>query len=65
MLSDMLILTAAMALLLIGLQSFMDPEKRKVASEVIRATFLMVLGLFLAYFWYNGVRASTRVNSSY
>jgi apolipoprotein N-acyltransferase len=60
MLSDIITLVAAMTLLLIGLQSFLDPSRRKVASEVLKATFLMVLGLYLAYFWYTGVSASTK-----
>jgi len=65
MLSDIITLVAAMTLLLIGLQSFLDPERRKVATEVLKATFLMVLGLYLAYFWYMGVSASTKGSSYY
>ena len=65
MLSDVIILAAAMTLLLIGLQSFLDPMRRKVATEVLKATFLMVLGLYLAYFWYTGVSATKGSGGSY
>jgi apolipoprotein N-acyltransferase len=65
MLSDVIILVAAATLLLIGLQSFLDPMRRKVASEVLKATFLMVMGLYLAYFWYTGVSATRASGGSY
>lgn len=65
LLSDMIILMAAVSLLLIGLQSFLDPVRRKVASEVLKATFLMVTGLYLAYYWYTGISAGTTTTSSY
>ena len=55
MLSDFMILMMAAILLLIGLQAFMDPDRRKVASEVIKATFMMVAGFFFLYYWYVGV----------
>lgn len=60
MLSDLLTLAAAMVLIIMGLQSFMDPERRKVSSEVIKSTLMMVLGLFLMYTWYRGVSVSTK-----
>jgi hypothetical protein len=52
---DTLILVVALAMLLIGLQTFLDKNKRQVVSEVIRATFLMVTGLYFLYFWYTQV----------
>jgi uncharacterized membrane protein YozB (DUF420 family) len=55
MLSDFMILMMAVMLLLVGLQAFMDPERRAVASEVIKATFMMVAGFFFLYYWYVGV----------
>ena len=55
MLSDFMILMMAVVLLLIGLQAFMDPDRRKVAPEVIKATFMMVAGFFFLYYWYVGV----------
>jgi uncharacterized membrane protein YozB (DUF420 family) len=55
MLSDFMILMLAVVLLLVGLQAFMDPERRAVASEVIKATFMMVSGFFFLYYWYVGV----------
>lgn len=56
---DILILVLALSMILIGLQSFLDPARRKVASEVLKATFLMVTGLYLLYFWYTEVTIST------
>ena len=59
MLLDILMLVVGMALLLIGLQeTFLDPEKRKIPKEVIKATFIMVTGLFLINFWYTSVSLS-------
>jgi uncharacterized membrane protein HdeD (DUF308 family) len=56
---DILILVLALTMILIGLQAFLDPARRKVASEVLKATFLMVTGLYLLYFWYTEVTIST------
>ena len=50
-----MILTLSVALILIGLQAFMNPARRAQASEVIKATFMMVAGFFFAYYWYTGV----------
>ena len=52
---DVLILVVALTMILIGLQAFLDPDRRGVASEVIKATFLMVTGLYFLYFWYTQV----------
>ena len=52
---DTLILVVALAMIMIGLQNFLDNAKRQVASEVIKATFLMVTGLYFLYFWYTQV----------
>ena len=52
---DTLILVVALAMIMIGLQNFLDKAKRQVPSEVIRATFLMVTGLYFLYFWYSQV----------
>ena len=62
---DTLILVVALTMLLIGLQAFFDPERRQVASEVIRATFLMVTGLYFLYFWYTEVTIPSNTGSSY
>jgi len=51
-------------MILIGLQAFLDKDKRRVASEVIRATFLMVTGLYLLYFWYTQVTLGSSSNSA-
>jgi hypothetical protein len=65
---DTLILVVALAMLLIGLQTFLDKNKRQVVSEVIRATFLMVTGLYFLHFWYTEVTlgsSSSNSGSSY
>lgn len=63
MLLDILMLTLGIALLLFGLQTFMDKDRRVVSTEVIKATFQMVAGIFLIWFWYISVHASSRGNS--
>jgi hypothetical protein len=63
MLLDVLMLTLGIALLLFGTQAFLDPERRAVATEVIKATFQMVAGLWILYFWYISVNASSKGNS--
>jgi len=62
---DVLILVLALSMILIGLQAFLDPARRKVASEVLKATFLMVTGLYLLYFWYTEVTISTGNKGAY
>jgi uncharacterized membrane-anchored protein YitT (DUF2179 family) len=63
MLLDILMLTLGMALLLFGLQAFLDKERRAVATEVIKATFQMIAGIFLVWFWYISVNASSKGNN--
>jgi uncharacterized membrane protein YozB (DUF420 family) len=58
MLSDFIILILAITLLSVGLQTFMDPARRAVSSEVIKATFMMVTGFFFLYYWYTGVSSN-------
>ena len=65
---DTLILVVALTMILIGLQAFFDKDKRQVASEVIRATFLMVTGLYFLNFWRTEVTlgsSSSNSGSSY
>ena len=62
---DTLILVVALTMILIGLQAFFDPERRQVASETIKATFLMVTGLYFLYFWYTEVTISSNTGPSY
>jgi len=62
MLLDVLMLTLGLGLILFGLQSFLDKERRAVPTEVIKATFQMVAGIFLVWFWYISVRSSSRGN---
>ena len=56
-------LTLGLALLLFGLQTFLDKDRRDVASEMLKATLQMVAGLFLIWFWYVSVSVSTKGNS--
>jgi hypothetical protein len=56
---DVMILVVALTMILIGLQAFLDPDRRGVASEAIKATFLMVTGIYFLYFWYTEVTVST------
>ena len=63
MLTDILMLTLGLALLLFGLQTFLDNERRNVASEMLKATLQMVAGLFLIWFWYVSVSVSSKGNS--
>ena len=62
---DTLILVLALTMILIGLQAFLDPVRRKVASEVLKATFLMVTGLYFLYFWYTEVTIFTGNKGAY
>jgi len=61
---DTLILVVALTMTLIGLQTFLDKDKRKVSSEVIRATFLMVTGLYFVNFWYTEVTLGSSTSTS-
>lgn len=65
MLSDIIILFLALGLIVIGLQAFMDPARRARASEVIKATFMMVAGFFFLYYWYTGVVTNTQGGVNY
>jgi len=62
---DTLILVVALTMILIGLQSFLDKNKRRMASEVIRATFLMVTGIYFFSFWYTQVSLVPNTGSNY
>ena len=65
---DTLILVVSLTMILIGLQAFFDKDRRQVASEVIKATFLMITGLYFLHFWYTEVTlgsSSSNSGSSY
>lgn len=64
---DTLILVVSLTMILISLQSFLDKTKRQVASEVIKATFLMVTGIYFFSFWYTQVTLvpNSTMGSSY
>lgn len=51
MLAPGLIFVVGMALILFGLQSFLTAYRRKFANEMIKATALVIMGMFLMYFW--------------
>jgi len=57
-------LALGVALMLFGLQAFLDKDRRAVATEVIKATFQMIGGLWLIYFWYISVKASSSMGSN-
>jgi hypothetical protein len=65
MLAPGLILVVALALILFGLQIFLTADRRKFAGEMIKASTLVVMGLFLMYFWtaISGVSSSGGYNS--
>jgi len=62
-LSDVLLFVVGLSMILIGLQTFLQKDKRQVSSEVIRATFLMVTGIYLLNYWYTGVSTGSSSNS--
>ena len=45
-----LLLVLGLGLILFGLQIFFIPDRRKVPSEMIKATILVVGGLYLVFF---------------
>jgi hypothetical protein len=47
----MMMLIIGLALILFGLQLFLQKDKRKVASEMIKAATMMITGMFLVYYW--------------
>lgn len=51
-----LILSLGVAMILIGLQSYFDPARRSSSVEILKATTLMLGGVFLIYFFYASVR---------
>ena len=61
---DTLIFVVSLVMIMIGLQAFFDKNRRQVASEMIRATFLMVTGLYFLYFWYTQVSLVPNTGSS-
>lgn len=51
MANAVMIATLGLALILFGVQEFLDPAKRKVASWVIRALTMMIMGIYLIYLY--------------
>lgn len=51
MIEDMLLLVIGLTLVLIGLQIFLTPDRRKFANEMTKAATLVIMGLFVLYYW--------------
>ena len=51
MANAVLLATLGLALLLFGIQEFLDPTKRTVASSVIRALTMIFIGVYLIYLY--------------
>lgn len=51
MANAVLLATLGLALLLFGIQEFLDPTKRAVASSVIRALTMIFIGVYLIYLY--------------
>jgi hypothetical protein len=47
----MIMLIIGIALILFGIQLFLQKDKRKVASEMLKAATMGVTGIFLVYYW--------------
>jgi len=45
-----IILVLGLGILLFGIQSFFIPARRKIPSEMIKATIMVVGGLYLVFF---------------
>jgi len=50
MIEDVLILVVGITLMLFGLQAFMTSNRRRLGSEMIKATTLMIMGIYLIYY---------------
>lgn len=51
MANAVLLATLGLALILFSVQEFLDPAKRKVASWMIRAVIMGVMGIYLIYLY--------------
>jgi hypothetical protein len=51
MLVDILLLIVGLTMIIFGMQTFLTPNRRKFANEMIRATTMVVMGMFVVYFW--------------
>jgi len=45
-----LILVMGLALILFGVQNFLDTKKQKIPSEIIKGAIMLVGGLYLVFF---------------
>ena len=55
MIEDMLLLVIGLTLVLIGLEIFLTPDRRKFANQMIKAAMLVIMGLFVLYYWQTNV----------
>jgi hypothetical protein len=60
MITDILILVIGLSLVLFGLQPLLTEERRKFASESIKGSTEVIMGLFLVYFWYLNVSVGNK-----
>ena len=58
MLTDIMTLTIGLVLILVSVQMFMDPVKRKIVSEMFKATLLGIAGLFFIYTWSGATKSN-------
>jgi heme O synthase-like polyprenyltransferase len=47
----MMMMIIGLALILFGIQLFLQKDKRKVASDMLKAATLMMTGIFMIYYW--------------
>lgn len=59
-----LIFILAAVLVMQGIETFLDANKRKDPREMIQATLLSVAGIFLASFWVKASQTSGGMGSS-
>jgi uncharacterized protein YjeT (DUF2065 family) len=55
MIEDILLLVIGLTLILVGLQAFLTPYRRRFANEMIKAATLMIMGFFVLYYWQTNV----------
>lgn len=55
-LQDIIFLFAGFFLLIQGVRTFLDREKKNKPTEVLLALLFLVMGLFIASMWYSSIR---------
>lgn len=59
MIEDTLIFVTGLTIVVMGLQTFLTPNRRKFANEMVKAATLMIMGFFLLYYWQVNVGLGT------